>query len=135
MITGVKAVSASRYHSLFLKTDGTVWVTGNNELAKFGLPDASKPIPVKVLLPTVSVPTPWQLAHFGDEATSHGISYTPQFSSTLADENGWSPATGLETIQSIDATWERVTITDTFPAVPSGAPLKHFARVKVTTNP
>jgi hypothetical protein len=64
-------------------------------------------------------------------ATSPGITYTPQFSSTLADENAWSPATGTETVQSIDATWERVTVTDTISPVPAA----RFGRVKVTLNP
>ncbi len=63
------AISAGVWHSLFLRSDGTVWAAGTNNYGQLGLPPADKSTPVKVLLPVSFVPTPWQLAHFGEEAT------------------------------------------------------------------
>ncbi|MEI6608068.1 MAG: hypothetical protein WCP35_22420, partial [Verrucomicrobiota bacterium] len=61
-------------------------------------------------------------------SANSGLTYTPQFASTL---NGtWSAATGTETVQSIDAEWERVTIPDT-----ASSQTKRFGRVMVTASP
>jgi hypothetical protein len=58
-------------------------------------------------------------------STNAGLTYTPQFSSSL---NGtWSVVTGTETTESIDSEWERVTVED---ASAGGA--KRFGRVKVS---
>lgn len=57
-------------------------------------------------------------------AANSGITYTPQFASGL-DAASWAPATGTESVQSIDTNWERVTITDTVTAN------ARFARVRV----
>jgi surface-anchored protein len=58
-------------------------------------------------------------------STNPQISYSPEFSSTLEPgswQNGQTPA-----VTSLDATWERVRVTDTAPA---GG--RRFARVRVT---
>jgi uncharacterized repeat protein (TIGR03803 family) len=57
-------------------------------------------------------------------ATHPGLSYTPQFSSTLTGI--WSAATGPETVQSIDSEWERVTVEE-----PASGSDKRFGRVMV----
>jgi len=57
-----------------------------------------------------------------------GLSYKAQFGSSLAD---FIDAVGSPTVESIDATWERVTISD-----PAGAgPVRRFGRVMVTWSP
>ncbi|MFZ4776735.1 MAG: choice-of-anchor M domain-containing protein [Terrimicrobiaceae bacterium] len=53
------------------------------------------------------------------------ITYTPEFSSTLA-AGDWQ-AVGTTTVTPIDATWERVKVTD---AVPTGT--RRFARVRIS---
>jgi hypothetical protein len=62
------------------------------------------------------------------EALNPGIIYTAQFSPSL-DAGSWSDATGTETVQSIDAEWERVTIRD---GAGAGQPVR-FGRVRVST--
>jgi uncharacterized repeat protein (TIGR03803 family) len=57
-------------------------------------------------------------------ATNPGLTYTPQFSSTLTGT--WSAATGPETVQSIDSDWERVTEEE-----PTNGGDKRFGRVMV----
>ena len=60
-----------------------------------------------------------------------GLIYTPQFCSNLTDSgiDGWATATGTETVQSIDAEWERVTIEENATGQP-----KRFGRVKVSSS-
>jgi hypothetical protein len=60
-------------------------------------------------------------------SSNPGITYTPQFSSTL-QASGWSAITGPETVQSIDTEWERVVIED---SAGTGLP-NRFGRVRVT---
>jgi hypothetical protein len=60
-------------------------------------------------------------------SSNPGITYTPQFSSTLQG-GGWSAITGPETTQSIDTEWERVVVEDT---AGTGMP-KRFGRVLIT---
>jgi hypothetical protein len=55
-----------------------------------------------------------------------GLSYTPQFSSTL--EN-FTTATGVPVVESINTDWERVTIGD------SGSGSTRFGRVVITLSP
>ncbi len=62
-------------------------------------------------------------------STNSGLTYTPQFSSSL-DGGAWTAATGTETVESIDSEWERVTITDT-----ASSQTKRFGRVMVTASP
>lgn len=57
-----------------------------------------------------------------------GLAYTPQFASSL--DGIWFPFTGIETVQSIDSDWERVTVED-----PAAGEPKRFGRVKVVTVP
>jgi surface-anchored protein len=57
-------------------------------------------------------------------STNPQITYAPEFSSTLADGD-WQ-AVGTPTVTSIDATWERVKVTD---AAPTGT--RRFARVRI----
>ena len=59
-------------------------------------------------------------------ASTPGISCTVEFSSNLANPAGWSSG-GTEAVTPIDATWERVKVTDPQPASPS-----RFSRLKVT---
>jgi hypothetical protein len=59
-------------------------------------------------------------------ATNPDLTYTPQVSTNLTN---WIAPSGIETVQSIDDEWERVTIQDTV----SGA-TKRFARVTVNTT-
>ena len=64
-------------------------------------------------------------------STNPGVTYTPQFSSSLDDgPSGWATATGTETVESIDAEWERVTVQQGV-----GAQTKSFGRVKISTTP
>ena len=64
-------------------------------------------------------------------STNPGLTYTPQFCSSLTDSGpaGWTTATGMETVQSIDSEWERVTVEENA----SGNP-KRFGRVKVVSG-
>ena len=62
-------------------------------------------------------------------AAALGLVYTPQFGNTLAD---FTAATQPEVVTSIDATWERVKITD---SVALTAAVHRFGRVKVTLTP
>ncbi|MEY4569939.1 MAG: hypothetical protein RLZZ398_1378 [Verrucomicrobiota bacterium] len=55
-----------------------------------------------------------------------GLSYTPQFSSTLDD---FTPAVGSPVVETINADWERVTIGD------SGSGSARFGRVVITLSP
>ncbi|MEY4568900.1 MAG: hypothetical protein RLZZ398_339 [Verrucomicrobiota bacterium] len=55
-----------------------------------------------------------------------GLTYTPQRSDTLGD---FTTMTGTQTVTSIDAQWERVSVEE--PAPPATAP-RAFARVQVT---
>lgn len=55
-----------------------------------------------------------------------GLVYTPQVSSTLTT-GGWRTIIGTETLQSIDDTWERVTLTE----IPNNQ-TRRFARIKVS---
>lgn len=57
-----------------------------------------------------------------------GLTYKAQFGSSPAD---FADAVGTPTVESVDATWERVTISD-----PAGAgPVGRFGRVRVTWEP
>jgi len=60
-------------------------------------------------------------------ATHPGLTYTPQFSSTLTGT--WSNATGPETVQSIDTNWERVTVEE-----PASGGNKRFGQVMVSST-
>jgi len=60
-------------------------------------------------------------------STNPGVTYTPQFSSGL--DGPWSGFTGTETVQSIDATWERVTAEEM-----TSMHQKRFGRVKVVSG-
>ncbi|MGL5016642.1 MAG: choice-of-anchor D domain-containing protein, partial [Luteolibacter sp.] len=62
-------------------------------------------------------------------STNPGFTYRPQFSTTLQDggAGGWADVTGTETVQSIDANWERVTVEESASGLE-----KRFGRVKVT---
>lgn len=64
-------------------------------------------------------------------STNPGLTYTPQFSSTLEDggSEGWVDATGPEIVEEIDTEWERVTVEENATGVP-----KRFGRVKVTST-
>jgi hypothetical protein len=62
-------------------------------------------------------------------STNPGLTYTPQISSSLGGIDAWSAATGIETAESIDAQWERVTVQESFVAGTSPAA---FARVRVS---
>jgi hypothetical protein len=59
-------------------------------------------------------------------AANTGFIYSPQFSS-IPDSGLWSAADGVETVESIDETWERVKVTDTIPSSPD----RRFGRVTV----
>lgn len=51
---GVKAIAAGSFHSMVIKTDGSVWAAGNNEKGQLGDGDGSKihrPSFVKVVSP------------------------------------------------------------------------------------
>jgi ELWxxDGT repeat protein len=61
-------------------------------------------------------------------STNPGIIYLPEFSSNLGAF--WSAASGLESVESIDSNWERVTIQDN-----STGQRARFGRVKVSTTP
>jgi ELWxxDGT repeat protein len=61
-------------------------------------------------------------------STNPGIIYLPEFSSNLSAF--WSAASGLESVESIDSNWERVTIQDN-----STGQRARFGRVKVSTTP
>lgn len=60
-------------------------------------------------------------------STNSGLTYTPQFSSALVGD--WSPFSGVETVQSIDSEWERVTVEVNVTGQP-----KRFGRVKVVSG-
>ena len=62
-------------------------------------------------------------------AANSGLTYTPQFSSTLDGSGAWSTATGTETVQSIDPEWERVTVEED-----ANGREKRFGRVKVVSG-
>ena len=64
-------------------------------------------------------------------STNSGLVYTPQVSSSLDANSGWSVAAGTETVESIDTEWERVTVADTNPL----AQTTRFGRVKVVASP
>lgn len=66
-------------------------------------------------------------------SSNPGISYQAQFSSDLSASGpqGWQAATAVETVTSIDANWERVTVRDHAPAGAS----QRFGRVQVTAVP
>lgn len=60
--------------------------------------------------------------------TSPGITYTVEFASDLAAPTPWAAnASATETVTSLDATWERVTVTDSLAASPH-----RFARLRVS---
>ncbi len=60
---------------------------------------------------------------------SPGISYTVEFSNDLGLTDPWAPnGLAAESITSLDATFDRVTVTDS-----TTSPAKRFVRVKVTT--
>ena len=59
-------------------------------------------------------------------ASNPGVTYTPQFSSSLTGES-WSDSISAERTEVIDAEWERVIVEDTA----TGPPVR-FGRVKVT---
>jgi hypothetical protein len=62
-------------------------------------------------------------------AANSGLTYTPQFASALGGSGDWSAATGTETVQSIDAEWERVTVEED-----ASGREKRFGRVKVVSG-
>jgi hypothetical protein len=64
-------------------------------------------------------------------SANSGLTYTPQFCSSMAESGpaGWATATGIETVESIDADWERVTIEEDA----SGQPTR-FGRVRVVSG-
>ncbi|MCH7224966.1 choice-of-anchor Q domain-containing protein [Haloferula sp. A504] len=60
-------------------------------------------------------------------ASNPGVTYTVQVCSDLSDPNDWSPLDlSGATVESIDSTWERVTVTD-----PTGGP-RRFGRLLVS---
>ena len=74
----------------------------------------------------------FSIQHLRRKASANsGLSYTPQFCSSLTDSGpaGWATAAGTETVQSIDTEWERVTIEED-----ASGDEKRFGRVKVTGN-
>ena len=64
-------------------------------------------------------------------SANSGLTYTPQFCSSLTDSGpaGWATATGTESVQSIDSEWERVTVEED-----AGGYEKRFGRVKVSAQ-
>lgn len=63
-------------------------------------------------------------------ATFPGISYIVEWNDDLANTAGWSANTSAtEATLSLDATWERVQLTDTFTSTQKP---KRFARLRVT---
>ena len=64
-------------------------------------------------------------------SANSGLTYTPQFCSSLTDSGpaGWATATGTESVQLIDSEWERVTVEENA----SGNP-KRFGRVTVVSG-
>lgn len=61
-------------------------------------------------------------------SANYGLIYTPQLTSDLTAP--WQDFTGIETVESIDADWERVTIEED-----ASGKDKRFGRVKVTAIP
>lgn len=105
----------------------------------FNLPPLTPGVPVVAPTGTAGLPRIWVSQGVNGPvlnvqylrlkaSTDSGLTYTPQFSSGL-DAASWSAATGTESVASIDANWERVTITDT---VSNNV---RFARVKVVIQP
>ncbi len=196
-LNGVQAISAGSSLSLFLKTDGTVWATGYDNFEQFGDGAVNKSTPVRVMQLIANPGIAWKNEQFGQDAadpmisgdeadpdqdgvvnllerafnlspiqagasilvsgtgntglplttttqgpdgpvlniqfirrkssTNSGLNYVPQFSSSL-DDGDWSAAIGVETVESIDTEWERVTVTDSVASPPTA----RFGRVKVT---
>ena len=64
-------------------------------------------------------------------SANSGLTYTPQFSSSLTESGpgGWVTATGTKTVQSIDSEWERVTVEEN-----ATGNEKRFGRVKVVSD-
>ena len=64
-------------------------------------------------------------------SANSGLTYTPQFCSSLTDSGprGWATATGTETVESIDSEWERVTVEEN-----ASGYEKRFGRVKVVSG-
>ena len=60
-------------------------------------------------------------------ATGSGVTYEAQFGSDLA---GWIAAITPDSVTSIDATWERVRISD-----PIAGAVQRFGRVRITLQP
>ncbi len=88
-------------------------------------PDGSAGLPFVTTEPSTGK---LQLTYIRRKATtSSGITYTAEFASDLTAPSSWStnPA-ATETITSLDATWERVTVSD------STVFTRRFARLKVT---
>lgn len=85
------------------------------------------------LIRRTGLPPVFSIQYIRRKASANsGLTYTPQFSSTLGNSGpgGWLPAAGAETVQSIDAEWERVTVQEDV----SGQ-TKRFGRVRVTASP
>ena len=61
------------------------------------------------------------------ESLASGATYEAQFGGDLA---GWILATVADSVSSIDATWERVRISD-----PVAGSVQRFGRVRVTLQP
>jgi hypothetical protein len=59
-------------------------------------------------------------------ANNPGITYHAEFNGNLSSSAGWSAA-GTESVTPIDATWERVKVTDQTPSAPA-----RFGRIRVS---
>ncbi|MEK7952612.1 cadherin-like beta sandwich domain-containing protein [Luteolibacter soli] len=106
----------------------------------FNLPPLTPSVPIVTPTGTSGLPRIWvtqgpggpllniQYLRLKASTDPVGLTYFPQFSSALGEAT-WTAATGTESVASIDANWERVTITDTL----SGT--TRFARVKVVIQP
>lgn len=64
--------------------------------------------------------------------TNSGLIYQVEFTSDPRLAEGWNPYQGAEEVQSINETWQRVTVLD--PARSTTTPAR-FARVRITTFP
>ncbi len=96
----VAAVTAGTWHSVFIQTDGSLWATGHNAYGQTG--DGT----------TTDRSIPFQIT-----------------TGVTAACGSFVAMAGTQTVTSIDAQWERVTVQE--PAPPATAP-SAFARVQVS---